>query len=96
MNSSSNNIKHIINNIEELKLVLHKNYNYNVNELILKKYELNYDKPSMASVLNKKEGRRSSEQAEGEKYLDSFNLEKVSRLESVMKHIKGRETGRGR
>jgi len=41
--------------MKNLKIILLKIYKYNVKELKLKKYTLNYENASMISVLDKKE-----------------------------------------
>jgi hypothetical protein len=68
--------------MNELTKVLLNNYNYNVNELILKQYHLKYENPSMASVVNRKD-------SEGRKLLASFGPDKITQLETVINIIKG-------
>jgi len=71
----------IISDMIVLKDVLLKNYKFNINELILTKYNLNYEKPTMGKVIERKI-------SEGRKLLASFSPENITQLETVINIIK--------
>ena len=83
LQNQNSNFYQILKDLSKLKEVLLQNYNFNINELILKQYNLNYDNPSMVTVINRPND-------ESRRLLKSFGADKITKLETLINILKNR------